>query len=256
MRKYIINLQKGMEGLVRKLRDTIKVSLEYNLEKIVERLHKKNKDEEMRRHRNIEALVRNAGKGVHGLEKSILSKTAPTEMTGSSDNTGEQNRENTTRDVALLDDSEVQVVEEERTGSEVPKVPSVPQPMGKEQQQGDGLGPQTGGNRNQTLQGGGGQIGEGNVGGGGSQMAPTIGMGGQMMSGGPGVFWVPNGAGGFNYVYGAPFQPFIGEVGGGVGGTNLQVAGTMPGGAPPGTGAAGGGVAGVPGGIDIVSYCI
>ena len=66
------------------------------------------------------------------------------------------------------------------------------------------------------------------------------------MSGGPGVFWVPNGTGGFNYVYGAPFQPYIGGVGGGAGGANMQVA-VLPGGAPPGTGAVGGGAAGVPG---------
>ena len=82
------------------------------------------------------------------------------------------------------------------------------------QQQGGDLGPQTDGQTKQTLQGGGGQTGEGSVGGEGYQVAPTIGMGGQVMSGGPGVFWLPNASGGFNCVYGAPFQPFIGGVGG------------------------------------------
>ena len=45
------------------------------------------------------------------------------------------------------------------------------------QQQGGDLGPQTDGQTKQTLQGGGGQTGEGSVGGEGYQVAPNIGMG-------------------------------------------------------------------------------
>ena len=76
----------------------------------------------------MEALVRIAGKGLEGIEKTILSERTPAEATGGAGRTGDQSKVNTTRVVALLEDSEVQMVEEEQTGPEVPKGPSVPQP--------------------------------------------------------------------------------------------------------------------------------
>ena len=77
------------------------------------------------------------------------------------------------------------------------KKPSVPQP-GKE---GDGV-----------------QMAGGSLGGGGGLTAPTTGAGGHMVP-----YLVPNAAGGFQYMYGAPFQQMMGGIGGGVGGANMQV---------------------------------
>ena len=145
MREDIFNLQKDVAGMQTKMRDAIEASLENNLTKILECMKKTVENEEERRLRRMETLVTNAGKGLEGIEQTILSERAPAEATGGAGKTGDQVEENTIRVVALVHDSEVQVVEEEQTGQEVPKGPSAPQPRGKEQQQGGGLGPQTGG---------------------------------------------------------------------------------------------------------------
>ena len=89
----------------------------------MERLQKKNENEEVGRLRNIEALVKRTGKEVDGMKRRILSGTAPPEVTGIPETIGEQNREKTTREVALLEDREVQVLEREGTETEVPAVP-------------------------------------------------------------------------------------------------------------------------------------
>ena len=111
-----------MEGLERKLRNTIEISFE----KIVERLQRQNESEEAGRLRNIKALVKRKGKEGEGIEKRILSQTAPPEVTGLPNTIGEQNREEVTREVALLENREVQVVEREET--ETQRILAVPLP--------------------------------------------------------------------------------------------------------------------------------
>ena len=79
--------------------------------------------------RRMETLVRNAGIGLEGIERTILSERTPAETNGGAGKTGDQVEENTIRVVALVQDNEVQVVEGEQTGQEVPKGPPTLQPQ-------------------------------------------------------------------------------------------------------------------------------